>query len=559
MKTNYTTTRFYVMLLLAIATSTTTKAQVIEHLNTNNVNAGIGIGGNLFTHFDWIAWSVDSIPMFKNFESPKGSGISSVFTAALWMSGIDSSFGVPHCAAQRFMQVGRDYFDGPIAATYDSLYDNFYHRVFKVTRTQIDMHRTNTFPIHATRIDNALLYWPARGNQYVSADYGVNITAPLAPFTDVDGDQMYNPANGDYPDICGDEAIFFVFNDVREGFHYETGTPNVFGFEIRGMAEVYIDNDTSHGVYEKRALNNTVFIRYEIENKSQETYNDFYLGMFEDIDLGCFSNDRVGSDTIRSLMFAYNEGFDTDCIGVSGYGSNKVAHGLKFLNQPMSAYIYFTNGAMASQTDPASASQYRSYLQGFWNDGTPFTYGGKGYNTGSPTKFMFSGDPNNPSEWSEISGGMQAGDRRVMGSLGPTTFAAGAIHHFDMAFTNSYDSTSTNLQIVDTLKRDADIIQAFYNNNIVGCGNQMSVGINEKPSDQWGVALYPNPASDKLFIKTDNGFVQQVTIYNAIGSLISQTDMTLSNYADVSSLPRGVYIAEIKMKQATVKKRWVKM
>ena len=35
----------------------------------------------------------------------------------------------------------------------------------------------------------------------------------LAPFVDVDYDGLYNPALGDYPDVMGDQAIFFIFND----------------------------------------------------------------------------------------------------------------------------------------------------------------------------------------------------------------------------------------------------------------------------------------------------------------------------------------------------------
>ena len=36
----------------------------------------------------------------------------------------------------------------------------------------------------------------------------------LAPFVDQKGDGIYDPTEGDYPDIEGDQAIWWVMNDV---------------------------------------------------------------------------------------------------------------------------------------------------------------------------------------------------------------------------------------------------------------------------------------------------------------------------------------------------------
>src|SRR5690606_10962442 len=128
----------------------------------------------------------------------------------------------------------------------------------------------------------------------------VDISESLAPFVDVDQDGIYNPYKGDYPAICGDECIFFVFNDAK-GPHKETGMPALYrlGFEVRGMAYVFYDSTTSQS---KDVINNTVFVSYEIENKYHLDYSDFYLVLFEDCDLGCYNNDRVGCDTMRNLM-----------------------------------------------------------------------------------------------------------------------------------------------------------------------------------------------------------------------------------------------------------------
>jgi len=73
------------------------------------------------------------------------------------------------------------------------------------------------------------------------------------------------------------------------------------------------------------------------------------------------------------------------------------------------------------------------------------------------------------------------------------------------------------------------------------------------------IELSPNPANDKLFIKTNGLSIQQINIYNAEGCLVNQTENPHSNSIDISSLSSGLYIAEIKTKDAFIQKKWVKM
>ena len=48
----------------------------------------------------------------------------------------------------------------------------------------------------------------------------INFDKDLAPFVDVDNDGNYNPLNGDYPKIKGNQSIWWVMNDNgnRKGF-----------------------------------------------------------------------------------------------------------------------------------------------------------------------------------------------------------------------------------------------------------------------------------------------------------------------------------------------------
>ncbi len=73
------------------------------------------------------------------------------------------------------------------------------------------------------------------------------------------------------------------------------------------------------------------------------------------------------------------------------------------------------------------------------------------------------------------------------------------------------------------------------------------------------IRLYPNPATNQLFIQTNGTAVSEVNIYNTTGSLVSQTKQPQTKSIDISNLPNSVYIAEVKTKEASVMRRWVKM
>lgn len=528
-------------------------AQSYVSLTANNVNAGIGLGGNLF-----------STPTnFGLFEVPKGSGIKPLYTAALWMTGLDNSMNL-HCAGQTYFTNGVDYFDGPVAISYNSAYNSFYQRVFYVHKMEIDQHKASAFPVPVSDVANSIRYWPAKGNHYVTATYGVDITSRLAPFTDVDNDGLYDPAKGDYPLICGDEAIFFVFNDDK-ALHTET---NGLGMkiEVRGLAEVFSDNFSTNLPYEKRALNNTVFVHYEIENKSSQNWNGFSLGLFEDPDVGCFNNDRVGCDTFRNLMFAHNGSTPdpaNNCNGAVGYGLVRVAHGIQFLNQKMKGFGYFTGaGANAAYSDPTNPIGFRNYLSSFWASGEPFTEGGLGHGGSVTTKHLFPGNPQDAAAWSDVTSGLPYGDRRMLGTTefkdgANVQFTAGTTQTVDFAFITSYDSTAGIYTIVDTLKRDADEVKAFYNNVIVPSRANGSNGITNENEEGLNISIYPNPTSSQFVVEAALK-MSSLELVDLSGRAVWKNNIeTKRSVIDVSSLASGVYLLRIECKENRAVKKLV--
>ena len=82
-------------------------------------------------------------------------------------------------------------------------------------------------------------------------------------------------------------------------------------------------------------MNNTVFFSYKIFNRSSHTYNDTYIGLFTDFDIGYANDDYVGCDVSRGAYYGYN----SDSIDGSGepgsYGDVIPAQGIVILGGPL--------------------------------------------------------------------------------------------------------------------------------------------------------------------------------------------------------------------------------
>lgn len=409
-------------------------------IDINNVRARLLTGGDMW-------WNLSD----AKYAVPKGDGttgtsLNAIFAGSIWISGVDAG-GNLKVAAQRYRQGGDDFWPGVITnGLVDKATCNKYDRFFNVYGADIEKAQT-AFATKGTSttladIPESVQAWPGKGNPYISTDPNLLgetfiVNDNLAPFKDVDNDGIYDPVKGDYPYIpCrngeaeayGDQMVFWVFNDVGN-LHTET-SGQAIGVQVNALAFAFQTNDD---------INNMTFYKYEITNKSSNPLRQTYISQWTDADLGCFENDRVGCDVTRSLGITYNGSVDADCNGVSGYHDQLPIVGVDFFEGPLSdsgqqlglsSFVYFTNSGAGPKSDPSSAAQYRNYMTCKWADGTPFTYGGEGYNSGGPpTCFIFPGNPSDLSQWTECQGGgaglLQPGDRRMVQTSGPFTLTPG--------------------------------------------------------------------------------------------------------------------------------------
>lgn len=81
----------------------------------------------------------------------------------------------------------------------------------------------------------------------------------------------------------------------------------------------------------------------------------------------------------------------------------------------------------------------------------------------------------------------------------------------------------------------------------VGVINQKALGTSD--FEKTNVFLYPNPASDRVFIQSKNE--ANITIYDISGRLVASQKSITSNGMDVSSLSKGIYVAQITSEEKT--------
>lgn len=319
-------------------------------LNINNVRTRINSGGDMW-------WDLQTAGGrgTAQYEIPKGSKKTSMFAGALWIGGIDVN-GQLKLAAQRYRQIGVDFFPGPLstdgAAFIDADECTRWDKIWTIYRKDVDQFLAwwteDSANISSYPIPKYFFDYPAHGDPTKGQSFYI------APFYDHNGDGTYNPYDGDYPyydidnSLCkqelptletemgyvfggimadqvlkGDQTLFWVFND-RGNIHTETQGQQI-GFEIRAQAFAFTTNDE---------INNMTFYSFEIINRSTYTLYETYMSLWTDPDLGYAWDDYLGCDVERGLGYCYN-GKAVDGTGqIEAYGDQPPAIGIDFFQGP---------------------------------------------------------------------------------------------------------------------------------------------------------------------------------------------------------------------------------
>jgi len=517
--------------------------QTFGAVDANRIAARFHAEGDMF-------WDLVGDPTF---EVPKGSGTHAIFAGSPWIGALDES-GQLRVAAQTYRQAGVDYAAGPIATTYPASYDQRYQRVWTVTTQEIDIHKLNYGQIGYVA-PSGIRDWPGNG------DVTNGEPAQLAPYIDLNGNERYEPALGEYPAIKGDQALFAIFNDSRV-FHTETGG-EALNMEFHLMAYAY--NRATDGPEDW--LNDVLFLDYTLFNKGKSALSDTYLGMWLDWDIGEFRDDYIGCDSTRDMWFGYNAD-NLDSYFSYGYGVSPPAMGATWLNQPLQHHMYWSNDFTATG-NPTLPEHYYNYLASQWKDGLPLTEGGTGYGGTVPTNFAFPGNPvdASPTEWHEANEGNTAGDRKALGSIGPFTMLPLESKCAQLALVYGRDVEGNNLSSVSILKTKVDSVRAYFANPTgEGCllsGAQSVMTptfIATQEHMSWKVAPNPAKTSISLIFPQTIRSEADVELFDAQGRTLGRRHITPTSSTSwpIEALPNGAYWFRITSDQAVQTISWLK-
>lgn len=534
----------------------------------------------------------------SSFECPKGSNHHSIYAANLWIAGEgingDKYGYYPTYGELGVLGVYRSISSGPVRdSMYGFGYDEKWARVWKVNQSDIDHHLLNYSNIGYNPIE-VIANWPAHGDTTNGEAYY------LAPFVDVDMDGIYNPLNGDYPKIKGQQAIYFINNSMQSW--YGDGSDIPMGLEIHGMAYVY-------GCPSDSAINNTIFLNYKLYNRSSRNYQNIYTGFWADIDIGNSNDDFIGCDVPRGAFYGYNGDVnDEDANGVLGYGVFPAAQSVVFLKGPqknndgmdnpltnnipdalssdgipyaglgvgygdgivdneylgMEHFVYYNIGSQVNGNgDPFNVLDVYNYLQGKWTNGNNIVWGGDGNpistGTGNDAKYMFPGNtdplfwgttgiPQTPATWNEASVGNTPGDRRGVGSTGSFNLNSGDYEEIDLAlvFGRDYQNSGT-IAGITVMQERIDSIRSYYLNDFQSvCGGTLTSIENELKQES-ELKVYPNPFKEQVTIYYElQNKTAKLRVFNIYGQVVKQQLLNQKQtVVDLSNQSNGIYFVQI--------------
>lgn len=294
-----------------------------------------------------------------------------------------------------------------------------------------------------------------------------------APFYDRNGNGLYEPAQGETPGLANaDQAAWFVCNDLNEGAVASLfGSPSI-GLELQVTVWGYnLPNSP---------LRQAVFKRYRLLNKSGFAIDSMFIGQWSDLDIGGYTDDFAGCDTLLDLGYAYSAypiDYDFDQFDLppsaAGYILLRGAVEPSSSSTFMTSCIYFPYYPYYPDYGEYEYTLWLyNFLRGYHGGSdiinpVPFITGA-GPTAGQPTKFPLAGDP--VSGTGDVDGqgtNLPPADRRILLDSGPFTMQPGDTQEVIVAFVGGNRLNGDNLTSVAELKTNAGLIKQSFENGLL--------------------------------------------------------------------------------------------
>lgn len=335
----------------------------------------------------------------------------------LWVSAKDNNDNL-YIASTNGFNHKSDFSQGPIDSfNYLGVEPSEWNYVWSISASAINEHRANFQNTNYT-MNEAIKNWPSNSNSRSFTKY-------LAPFIDYDKDGIYNPGKGDYPEIIGDQASYFIVND-NFSEHKASGGQSL-KIEVYGMA------------YSLANLPNTVFVKYFIINRTPANYKDVRVSFHSGFQLGNDKDNYCGTLVNRNMVFACNGDANDD----DHFGTNKPLASLMVMNKDLASTLYITNDTNANSGMPLIPSHHRNMMEGNWKSGKTLTFGNQGMDNSNNSKFVFPGlsDPSfSGQNWEETA---MPGERSLLTNLAYPNLNSKGYIELDIAI-SGFEKSSGN-------------------------------------------------------------------------------------------------------------------
>lgn len=412
---------------------------------------------------------------------------------------------------------------------------------------------------------------------------------------DLNNNGIWDPTE-DMPEILGEISYWCVYNDAvpKELRRYPI---DPIGLEVRQTIYAYPNSPSQE-------VRNAVFIRYEIVNKGSvvQTLPEAYYSMWSDTDMGEYTDDLYGTDTLRSSMYFYNDGSD----GSFGVNPPSVFHTILFGQPVFVPGVSFTDvnnngvydpgvdipldtarvpmgepfaekllpGAMnfgststqhylsshPTHGDPQTVNELRSYQQGRQKNGliiNPCTWPyGQVYSDSCakiPGRFLYSGDPVIRKGWLINT----PNDQRGMVNAGPFDLNAGDSITFHTAIvigrgTNELNSITVTRAAIDTIFTRFGAKTHFYPTGVKEVAGVL-------PDEYRLYQNYPNPFNPETEVRFAIRERSKVTlaVYDILGGKVADllvTELEKGEYRHTfngKGLSSGVYFIRFEARSVT--------
>jgi hypothetical protein len=391
-----------------------------------------------------------------------------------------------------------------------------------------------------------------------------------APFIDRNGVPGYQPEEGDYPVMFGDRQLWWIMND-RGNDHTRFNT-DPLGIEVRASA---------FGFDAQNDLGNVTFYRYEVTNKGPEIIHDLTLGMYADLQIGFYNDDRAGTDTTLAMWYQFNS--DNEDEGkMDGYGSSPPAAGFAVMDLRHSAGTLPSDfdlppshnlaatafmGGGGAVGDPGNATQLYNVMTGRWKDGSIRREGGRwGHEsfggTGKPMPFFMPGDPLTGAFWSELNidgNGTAMEPLWRTGIMATPTFDLGPDEWASVTFALVWARGSDHMDAVTQLRHVASGLHDTAHALLAPRELKPPLFQDGNPPENpnypfWVDDPWPNPASDRLSLNASFHKSGPVTvrIVDGLGRIRIRKSLRIDQAGtqdlnlDISSLPSGSYMISVE-------------